>query len=315
MLFSVLKRDARANAYALTSSGAVAAISRLRQQPYPSLPEIPHFGPKARAATAPPAWLGNIARQAFYAAVIAGLVLAAAITVPAVLSSRGGSSASVATALHSSIGATGTADTMVEDLSVSTFVGRVPFVQQLNYYGAATSAPSVQRFVAGARQAQLASYISNVGEQVTLRYLSNAVETTKAVGIWQQASADGKVADAQRQAAAYLTSGTSRSWQPAPIAIGTKLSSTVTFYDCTAGGFCGRMANGQQVFLGAAACSYNMPFGTKFRLENDPANRVFVCADRGALSTSWVDIWFYDNADGWAWQSIVGIRGNIIIVG
>jgi hypothetical protein len=75
------------------------------------------------------------------------------------------------------------------------------------------------------------------------------------------------------------------------------------------------MANGQQAFPGAAACSYNMPFGTKFRIENDPAGRVFVCADRGALSASWVDIWFYDNADGWAWQSTVGTRSNIIIVG
>jgi hypothetical protein len=314
LLFSVLKRNARANEYALASTGAMAALSRLRQQPFPSLPEIPYFGPKARVAATPPSWLSNVGRQAFYAAVIAGLVLTAAITVPAVLSSRGGSSASVATALHSSIGATGAAATTVEDLSVSTFVGRLPFVQQLNYYGAATSAPSGQRFVMGAQQAQIASYVSNVGEQMTLRYLSNAVETTRAVDTWNQASAEGKVAEAHRQAAAYLTSGAARSWQAAAIPAGTKLHSTTTFYDCTGQGFCGAMSNGQQVFPGAAACSYNMPFGTRFRIENDPAGRVFVCADRGVLSNSWVDIWFYDSADGWAWQSIVGIRSNIIIV-
>jgi hypothetical protein len=313
--FSVLKRDARANAYALTSSGAVAALSRLRQQSFPSLAEIPFFSPTPRAATAPPSWLGNIARQAFYAAVLAGLVLTAAITIPAVISSRAGDSVSTATALHSSIGATGTADTTVEDLSVSTFVGRVPFVQQLNLYGAASPAPSVQRFVMGARQAEIASYVSNVGEQVTLRYLSNAVATTKAIGTWKKAAEEGKVAEQQRQAAAYLTSGASRSWQAAPISVGTKLYSTTTFYDCNVHSFCGGMANGQQAFPGAAACSYNMPFGTKFRIENDPAGRVFVCADRGALSASWVDIWFYDNADGWAWQSTVGTRSNIIIVG
>ena len=76
MLFSVLKRDARANAYVLTSTGAVAALSRLREQSFPSLPEIPYFNPKTR--TAAPTWIGTIARQAFYAAVIAGLVLTAA---------------------------------------------------------------------------------------------------------------------------------------------------------------------------------------------------------------------------------------------
>ena len=314
MLFSVLKRNARANEYALASTGAIAALSRLRQQSFPSLPEIPYFGPKPLVATAPPPWLANIGRQAFYAAVIAGLVLTAAITVPAVLSSRSGSSVSVATALHSSIGATSTADTMVEDLSVSTFFGRLPFVQQLNYYGAASSAPGAQLFVMGAQQAQIASYVSDVGEQVTLRYLSNAVETTNAVATWNKASTEGKVAEAHRQAAAYLTSGAARSWQSAPIPAGTRLHSTTTFYDCSNQRFCGTMANGQVVFPGAAACSYNMPFGTRFRLENDPAGRVFVCADRGALSSSWVDIWFHDAAEGWAWQSIVGIRSTIIIV-
>lgn len=315
MLFSVLNRNARANEYALTSAGAVAALSRLRQQSFPSFPDIPYFSPRPRAATAPPSWLGNIARQAFYAAVVAGLVLTAAIMVPTVISSRGGGSASAATALHSSIGATGTAGTTVEDLSVSTFVGRVPFVQQLNYYGAASSAPSVQRFVMGARQAQVASYVSNVGEQVTLRYLSNAVQAKQAVTAWQKASDDGKAAEARRLAALYPRSAVPLAWQPSSIASGTELASTVTFYACVGNGFCGHMANGTSPYAGAAACSYNLSLGTRFRIENDPSGSVFTCTDRGALSATWVDIWFYDAADGWAWQSMVGTRGNLIIVG
>ena len=42
-------------------------------------------------------------------------------------------------------------------MSVSSFLGRVPYVQQLNYYGAASAAPSVQGFVFGARQAEVAN--------------------------------------------------------------------------------------------------------------------------------------------------------------
>ena len=74
------------------------------------------------------------------------------------------------------------------------------------------------------------------------------------------------------------------------------------------------MATGQAPFEGAAACSSNLPFGTRFSIANDPAGRVFTCLDRGALSPTWVDVWFYDAADGWAWQSIVGTSSDIIIV-
>lgn len=313
MLFSVLKRDARANAYALTSSGAVAALSRLRQQTFPSLPEIPYFSPKDRAAPPAPAWLRTIGRQAFYAAVIAGLVLTVAITLPTVLSSRAGSSASAATALHSSIGPTGTADTLVEDLSLSTFVGKVPFIQQSNYYGSVTgSTPTVQRFVTGARQAELAEYVTDVGEQMTLRYLSNAVQAKQAVAVWQEADKEAKAA--QRRALPLRNSGGAVAWQTSSIEAGTRLVSALTFYACIGNGFCGNMASGVQVSEGYAACSYNLPFGTKFRVEGDPSGRVFTCADRGALGGSHVDVFFWDAADGYAWQSMVGTSGAIIIV-
>lgn len=320
MLFAVLKRNPRPPEYALTGSGAVAAFSGLREQALPSLSELPYFHPKAGAAGASPAWVGQLARQAFFATLFAALVLAAAIAIPAALSFRGGDSASAATALHSSTGVTGTSDTLVEDLSVGTFVGGVPFVQQLNYYGSVTgSSPAVMRFVAGARQAELVSYVQEVGHQVTLPYLSDAVQTKRAIDTWNSAVTQAQAAEEQRQAQVSAAGArpVSLAWQASPLATGTKLASTVTFYACVGdpGAFCGNMANGQQVFEGAAACSSNLPFGTRFRIENDPTGRVFTCGDRGALSATWVDLYFYDAADGWAFQSIVGTSSNIIIVG
>ena len=58
----------------------------------------------------------------------------------------------------------------------------------------------------------------------------------------------------------------------------------------------------------------NLPFGTRFVITDDPSQRIFVCLDRGALAATWVDVWFYDVADGWAWQSGLGTRSDIIIV-
>jgi hypothetical protein len=296
----------------------VAALTGLRDQALPSLSELPYFHPQAGAAGASPAWMGQLARQAFFATAFAALVLAAAIAIPAALSFRGGDSASAATALHSSTGVTGTSDTLVEDLSVGTFVGGVPFVQQLNYYGSVTgSSPAVMRFVAGARQAELVGYMQEVGQQVALPYLSDAVQTKRAIDTWTSAVTQAQAAEEQRQTQvrAAAAQPISLAWQASPLATGTKLASTVTFYACIGNGFCGAMANGELVYPGAAACSGDLPFGTKFRIENDPSGRVFTCVDRGALSATWVDIWFYDVADGWAWQSLVGTSSNITIVG
>jgi hypothetical protein len=96
---------------------------------------------------------------------------------------------------------------------------------------------------------------------------------------------------------------------------GTRIpGATVTFYSCIDNGFCGNMATGDPVFAGAAACSADMPFGTRFVVANDPTGQVFVCMDRGLLAPTWVDVWFYDVADGWAWQAPVGTHSDIIIV-
>ncbi len=80
----------------------------------------------------------------------------------------------------------------------------------------------------------------------------------------------------------------------------------VTFYSCEGGGFCGTMANGVQVYEGASACGYAWPLGTRFTLEGDPTERTYVCEDRGLGPWLWVDIFFWDEADGYAWQEVVG---------
>ncbi|HEY7269952.1 MAG TPA: hypothetical protein VH951_09010 [Dehalococcoidia bacterium] len=88
----------------------------------------------------------------------------------------------------------------------------------------------------------------------------------------------------------------------------------VTFYDCMNQGFCGRMANGRKVYEGAAACSYDLPLGTRFYIVDDPTNRIYQCDDRGLLSRTWVDIFWNDPRDGWRWQDAVGRWGTIVIV-
>ena len=88
----------------------------------------------------------------------------------------------------------------------------------------------------------------------------------------------------------------------------------ITFYDCLEQGFCGAMYNGEPVYEGAAACSWDLPLGTRFVIENDPTQRVYVCADRGLLANTWVDIFFYSPADGWAWQQEVGRYATIHIL-
>jgi hypothetical protein len=88
----------------------------------------------------------------------------------------------------------------------------------------------------------------------------------------------------------------------------------ITFYDCANQGFCGNMYNGRKVYEGAAACSWDLPIGTRFVIVGDPTHRIYTCEDRGLLANTWVDIfWYYPN-QGHSWQSIVGRYGTIEIV-
>jgi hypothetical protein len=244
------------------------------------------------------------------AAGIAAAVLLLATALPALAALRSGDVTARPLATYtSSAGVTGSAATRMEDLSATTFVGQVPFVQQLRYISAVSgSQPEAQLFVDTARQASVAQYVQDVGTQMALPYLRDAITTNNA------AVAYAKAIEQQQRQQAVAAAISGPAWQAPAITAGTRIpGSTVTFYACVGNGFCGAMANGQQVFAGAAACSSDLPFGTRFTVVNDPTGQVFTCLDRGALSSTWVDIWFYDVAQGYAWQSYVGTVSDIII--
>jgi hypothetical protein len=120
-------------------------------------------------------------------------------------------------------------------------------------------------------------------------------------------------------AAAAVASPPKNSGQGAPnidqvVVTGTIKNVNLTFYDCLSQGFCGNMANGKKVYEGAAACSYNLVMGTRFIIVGDPTGRVYVCGDRGLLANTWIDVFWYNPADGWRWQAAVGRFGTIQIV-
>jgi hypothetical protein len=132
-----------------------------------------------------------------------------------------------------------------------------------------------------------------------------------------QAIADARAAEEANARAAEEAAAASRAVAaPAPSTVssasglepGTVLRARVTIYGCTGpgGGFCNHMASGGSAFEGAAACSYNLPFGTKLSIAGDPTGRVYECLDRGALANTWVDVYFDDTRDGMAWQSLLG---------
>lgn len=100
------------------------------------------------------------------------------------------------------------------------------------------------------------------------------------------------------------------------LAPGTSLPARVTIYGCygPGGGFCGRMASGVNVFEGAAACSYNLPFGTRFTISGDPSGRTYECLDRGHLPATWVDVYFHHTQQGMGWQSNLGTTSTQITI-
>lgn len=142
------------------------------------------------------------------------------------------------------------------------------------------------------------------------------IDTLLALNAWaerEEAAKGGRIS-----AAGVPAHGQAQSLNRASgYAPGTVVRARVTIYGCTGsgGGFCGGMSAGITVFEGAAACSSDMPFGTKFTLEGDPTGRVYECLNRGMLAAPWVDIFFYDTADGFAWASQLGsTHANLTIV-
>lgn len=307
--------------YSSSSTVAVAALAYLREQTFPRLVEPPQFIPSRRVgALSPPAvelarFLRGLVRPRVIAA--AG-VLALAIVVASTLTAWAAlqPSSAATTALpqvHSSAGTTATAATRVEDLSVATFVGASPFFQQARYLSALEGAtPEAFRFIQGAEEAPLVAYVQDIGLRVALPGLNDAVQTKQQVEAW--VAAEEALAEAQRQAAAQAAASSAPVWRGS-LSAGTRISGAyVTFYACVGNGFCGNTASGVPAQPGVAACSYNLPFGTRFVVANDPSQRVFTCLDRGALGPTWVDVWFYDVSEGYAWQAAVGTHSDIIIV-
>lgn len=299
----------------MPSGTAVAALAYLREETLPQIMAVPEFIPRPRATPAQPAWLDGllkqIARRGALLAALAAVIAIAIVALPAVASLQQDSPpASGASRGASAI--TGSAATRVEDLSVASFVGGLPFLQRSQFLSAlvpAAAAPA--QFITSAREATIVEYLGGVTGEVALPALNDAISTKRALDIWKAA-----IAEVQRAEAAQARSARVSPQAGAAITPGTRIANTfVTFYACVGNGFCGNMANGQRVFAGAAACSNNLPFGTRFIIEGDPSARTYVCLDRGVPGPTWVDIWFYDVADGWAWQSALGrTRGEIVIV-
>jgi hypothetical protein len=96
--------------------------------------------------------------------------------------------------------------------------------------------------------------------------------------------------------------------EPSGLAVGSVLRARITIYGCQGpgGGFCNHMSAGGVPFEGAAACSSNLPFGTRLTIDGDPTGRTYECLDRGALAATWIDVYFENTADGIAWQSSLG---------
>jgi len=296
------------------SESTAAALMRLRQQSLPRLIAAPEFGGGALSLPLEQSWQDRLrlafARYGAFAAAIAAAVLIVSVALPLVAALQGDSSTAARSSVRSSAGVTGTASTRVDNLSAATFLGSVPFVQQSRFLSASAASPAAI-FIAGARQASIAGYLQDIGEQVALPYLGNTLATKEAVEAWTAAARAGNTSSLKQLAPGETPFTLST---PA-IAPGTVIENArSTFYSCLGGGFCEIMANGQQVFAGAAACSYNMPYGTRFVINADPQQRTYTCLDRGALVTPWVDIWFYEPADGWAWQAEVGGTVNSITI-
>jgi hypothetical protein len=96
--------------------------------------------------------------------------------------------------------------------------------------------------------------------------------------------------------------------QSSGLEAGSVMRARITIYGCSGpgGGFCNHMSAGGVPFEGAAACSSNLPFGTKLTIAGDPTGRTYECLDRGSLAATWIDVYFENTSDGIAWQSTLG---------
>lgn len=103
----------------------------------------------------------------------------------------------------------------------------------------------------------------------------------------------------------------------APALEGT-LTVHLTFYVCAGAppgqSYCGTMASGNTAYEGAAACGYGMALGTLFRIVGDATGRTYTCEDRGAGPSWWIDVFWYDYANGRAWRNQFGKSVEIVLL-
>jgi len=71
------------------------------------------------------------------------------------------------------------------------------------------------------------------------------------------------------------------------------------------------MANTLPLHEGAVACGYALDTGQRFQFDGEE----YICEDRGGGPWAWVDFWQPDYDTGAAWQSQVGVTGQITLVG
>lgn len=93
---------------------------------------------------------------------------------------------------------------------------------------------------------------------------------------------------------------------------GETIDAAITFYTCPP--YCATTASGESLYMGGAACGYGLRLGSIFQIENDPTGRTYTCNDRGLGPHWWVDIFFWDKAEGWAWLAQVGTQGRIVLL-
>ena len=134
------------------------------------------------------------------------------------------------------------------------------------------------------------------------------IDTLIALYNWGEREKAAKAAEEARAAGLPVRGQAASLNQASGYAVGTVVTARITIYGCQGrgGGFCGGMSSGLAVFEGAAACSGDLPFGTRFTIDGDPTGRTYECLDRGMLTSPWVDIFFYNTEDGFAWASQLG---------
>ncbi len=179
----------------------------------------------------------------------------------------------------------------------------------------AAPAPTPAEVLAAAPQISLTAVTEDVARTPAVVIGEQPFEASRA----QTASpAEGAAIEVVRATRAATVVGTP------PLAPGERLTVPVSFYYCTVGssvaaqgdggGFCGAMRDGSVVYNGAAACDVAY-LGQQFRIEGDPLDRIYRCADTGsAVHGQHRDIWFDSSDDGWAWQRSIGQAATIEVL-